>query len=71
MGLVLAAAGAWWAWGRRRAEGLALLAAVLVAGPGFVAYANPAPPMPSAADAAVVVADVEVERIVRERGQVT
>jgi hypothetical protein len=44
VGLVLAALGLLWAWRTRRAEGIALAVAFLAAGPGFVAYANPAYP---------------------------
>jgi hypothetical protein len=38
LGLALAAAGLWWAWRHRRAEGVALLVAFAVAGPAFMAY---------------------------------
>src|SRR5262249_59413505 len=41
VGLVLACAGFWWAWRRRRAEGIALATAILVAGPIFMMYARP------------------------------
>lgn len=40
-GLLLALAGAVWAWRYRRAAGVALVAGFLVSGPLFVAYANP------------------------------
>jgi hypothetical protein len=39
-GILLAVAGLWWAWRNRRAEGIALFAAFLVAGPIFQAYTN-------------------------------
>lgn len=39
-GLLLAAAGVWWLARHRSSEGIALVAAFLVAGPLFVAYAN-------------------------------
>src|SRR5262249_17586173 len=41
VGLLLACAGLWWAWRRRRAEGTALALAFLVAGPIFMMYARP------------------------------
>lgn len=40
-GLLLALAGAVWAWRYRRGAGVALVAGFLVSGPLFVAYANP------------------------------
>jgi Protein of unknown function (DUF2723) len=43
-GILLAVAGLWWAWRNRRAEGIALCAAFLVAGPIFQAYTNTAYP---------------------------
>ena len=44
VGLVLAVLGLAWAWRRQRMAGAALTTAFLVAGPVFVAYANPAYP---------------------------
>jgi 4-amino-4-deoxy-L-arabinose transferase-like glycosyltransferase len=44
VGLAFAALGLWWTWRHRRAEGIALLVAFVVAGPLFVAYANPGYP---------------------------
>src|SRR5262249_34916434 len=41
VGLALACAGLCWAWRRRRAEGIALAIAFLVAGPVFMMYARP------------------------------
>ena len=43
-GILLAAAGLWWSWRHRRAEGIALFVAFLVAGPVFQIYTNTAYP---------------------------
>jgi hypothetical protein len=45
-GILLAAAGLWWAWQHRRVEGIALLTAFLVAGPLFEIYTDSAYPSP-------------------------
>jgi hypothetical protein len=44
VGLALAAAGLWWAWKHRKAEGIALLVAFVVSGPVFLSYSRPAFP---------------------------
>jgi hypothetical protein len=44
VGILLAVAGLWWAWRHRKAEGIALVTAFLVAGPIFQAYTNTAYP---------------------------
>ncbi len=43
-GVLLALIGLWWAWRRRRVEGIALLTAFVVAGPLFMAYTDTAFP---------------------------